>query len=96
MLQQAVREGFNPIYLVGVDLGYVPRKEGELDENHFSPEYHSRLVEPGRAAMDNETQIEMHQHAKDYADRNKIQILNATLGGDLEVYPRVNYGELFQ
>ena len=98
MLQQAVREGYDPIYLVGADIGYQARPDaGDLDGNHFSPHYHQgiRDVSPERADIDNATQIDMHSHAKAYADKNNIQILNATLGGELEVYPRVDFHSLF-
>jgi len=97
MLQQAVLEGYNPIYLLGADLGYVGRDGLESpDPDHFHPEYNTRWADRARARMDNETQIDMHQHAKAWCDERNIQVLNATLGGELEVYPRVDFEELFQ
>ena len=99
LLQQAVIEGFNPIYIIGADLGYQARPDiGDDDRNHFSPLYHRgiRDVSVERANIDNDTQAYMHQMAKDYADENNIQILNATLGGELEVYPRVEFDSLFR
>ncbi len=45
--------------------------------------------------MDNETQVDMHEHAKAWCDERNIQVLNATLGGDLKVYPRVDFYSLF-
>ena len=97
MLQQAVIEGFNPIYIVGADLGYKPRDAGDVDGNHFSPIYHQgiRDVSVERANIDNATQTDFHQMAKDYADKANIQILNATIGGELEVYERVDFLSLF-
>jgi hypothetical protein len=98
MLQQAILEGFNPIYLVGADLGYKARPDiGDDDRNHFSPRYHQgiRDVSIERANIDNDTQVDMHQMAKAYVDEKDIQILNASLGGSLEVYPRVDFYSLF-
>lgn len=94
-MQEAAREGYNPIVLVGADLGFVPRREGEADENHFAPDYHTRLVEPERARIDTETHIDFHQQAKAWCDAHGIQILNATLGGELEVHPRIDFDSLF-
>ena len=90
MLQQAAREGFNPIYLIGADLGYQAG-----DANHFSIDYHSWEMERERAVIENDTQVEMHTHAKEWCDERGIQILNAGLGGSLEVYPRVDFHSLF-
>ena len=97
MLQQAVREGFNPIYLLGADLGFVGRDGlGSPDPDHFSPVYNTRWADRVRAHMDNETQVDMHEHAKAWCDERNIQVLNATLGGKLKVYPRVDFYSLFQ
>ena len=90
MMQQAVLEGYNPIYLLGADLGF---QEGFA--NHFIPDYHSWPREAERAVIDNETQEEMHTHAKEWCDSHNIQILNATLGGKLEVYKRVDFYTIF-
>ena len=96
MLQQAVRENYNPIYLVGADIGYVGRDGlGEADPDHFDPRYNTRWASKERAVIDNDTQIDMHQHAKAWCDERNIQVLNASLGGSLEVYPRVDFGSLF-
>ena len=89
MLQQAAREGFNPIYLVGADLGYV------AGENHFIEGYHSWEMEQERAVIENDTQVEMHTHAKEWCEERGIRILNAGLGGSLEVYDRVDFFSLF-
>jgi hypothetical protein len=96
MLQQAVRENYNPIYLVGADLGYVGRSGlGEADPDHFDPRYNTRWADKVRARMDNETQVDMHTQAKEWCDERGIQIFNASLGGSLEVYPRVEFRSLF-
>jgi hypothetical protein len=96
MLQQAVREDYNPIYLLGADLGFVGRSGlGEPDPDHFSPVYNTRWASKERAVIDNDTQTDMHQHAKAWCDERNIQVLNASLGGELEVYERVDFLSLF-
>ena len=97
MLQQAVLEGYNPIYLVGADLGFVGRDGlGEDDPDHFDPRYNTRWADKARADLDNETQVDMHTHAKEWCDERGIHIFNASLGGSLEVYPRINFKMLFK
>ena len=96
MLQQAYLEGYNPIYLIGADLGFVGRDGlGEDDPDHFHPQYNTRWADKARARMDNETQVDMHTHAREWCEPRNVQILNATLGGELDVYPRVEFSSLF-
>ena len=95
-MQQAVLEGYNPIYLVGADLGFVGRDGlGEADPDHFDPKYNTRWADKARADLDNETQEDMHTHAQNWTRPRNIHILNATLGGKLQVYPRVDFFSLF-
>ena len=97
MLQQAVIEGYNPIYLVGADLGFVGRDGlGEADPDHFHPGYNTRWASRERAAIDNDTQVDMHTHAKEWCDAHGVSVFNASLGGSLEVYPRIDFRMLFR
>ena len=96
MLQQGCLEGFNPIYVIGADLGYKAREFGEPDINHFDPTYHSRLVEPSRAQRENEGHQVLYADARRWADAHGIQIVNATIGGDLKTLPRIEYDTLFR
>ena len=93
MLQQAYLEGYSPIYLVGVDLGFQ-ESTLEHDPNHFTAAYHSRAVEPERAAVDNDTHVDFHGHAREWCAPRGVHIYNATLGGSLEVFPRVDLLEV--
>ena len=95
MLQQAYKEGFNPIYLVGCDLGFEGRASGADDQDHFSPDYNRRYASEARAQVDEETHIELHTQAYCFLASRSVEIYNATVGGQLEVYPRVVYEELF-
>lgn len=83
-VQLAVQEGYDEIYLVGCDLG----KDGEY--NHFSLAYrHGREQENRYALMDT---LAAHLIA---SRSSPVPIYNATYGGYLDVYPRVNFNDLF-
>ena len=96
MLQQGCLEGFNPIYVIGADLGYVPREAGEPDVNHFDPDYHHHRIEPSRAQRENEGHQIIYADARRWAEDHGISIINATKGGELKSLPRVNYDTLFR
>lgn len=107
-LQLAVYLGFNPIYLIGCDTSYsVPKtvvyendNPNQListvddDYNHFDPSYFgegSKWHEPHVDRMINHYKI-----SKKYCDQKNVKIINATVGGNLEVFPRENYNDLFK
>ncbi len=106
-LQLAVYLGFNPIYLIGCDTSYnvsqtvrrdCSNPDGLLstandDMNHFDPHYFgtgSKWHEPHVERM-----IFHYQQAKTVCDTLGVRVLNATVGGQLEVFPRVDYRTLF-
>lgn len=112
MLQLAAHLGFDPIYLIGCDTSYtIPssvkqegRKVGDAgllltstsddDPNHFDPRYFGKGREWHNPQV--ERMIEHHRWARIALDRKGIRVFNATVGGQLEVYPRVSFEELFE
>lgn len=94
-LEIAVYLGFKEIYLIGCDLGFVngcQDSNAGTDSNHFSADYGT----PGCTGdMLNHNMHQAHILAKRMADRVGVKIINATVGGNLSVYPRVKYEELF-
>lgn len=90
MIQFACFMGFSEIYLLGVDFSW-----GENGENtHFVNGYtDSTSIQLGKVFKE---EVE-HAYiaAKNYADEKKIKIFNATRGGKLEVFKRINFDELF-
>ena len=78
-IQIAMMKELSPIYLVGCDLGY---KDGQ--HNHFTKDYEHGREQPSRYA--NLDTLAAHM----IAARSGYEIHNATLGGELEVYPRVD------
>jgi len=98
MQQMAVYMGCNPIYLIGFDGGYVPQKKGQPDPNHFVPEYWGpdlKTINEKRAKSINESSLAGHKLAKEYCDAHGIEIYNATPGGVVEVFERVDYDSIF-
>lgn len=110
MLQLAAYMGFNPIYLIGCDTSYtVPestkqegRKVGEHgllltstqddDPNHFHPGYFGKGHAWHNPQVDK--MIEHHGYAKQVLDEAGITVMNATVGGQLEVYPRIDFNDV--
>ncbi len=86
-LQLAVYMGFSEIYLLGVDCNY---KMGSKN-NHFIAEETEDNRDHGEDAM-----IKAYEYAKKYADAHDIKIYNATRGGMLEVFERVDFDSLFE
>lgn len=110
-LQLAYLLGFEPIYLIGCDTSYVVPKtvlqEGEEtdkgkmfytstvddDPNHFSPDYFGKGRKWHNPQVENMIwHYKMAHEALSIAGRH---VFNATVGGKLEVFPRVNFDELF-
>lgn len=86
-MQFAVYMGIKEIYLLGVDFsGYGA--QGSTYE-HF---YEEKKLKSICFAKQN---LLAYQAAKKYADEHGIRIYNATRGGKLEVFERVNFDDLF-
>jgi hypothetical protein len=86
MMQWMVMEGYDVIYLLGMDLGYVKDKT----KNNFVPDYLSNDPKD-KSEMDNRHTLAAHVMAE---RSSPIPIINATLGGKLEVWPRVDLMEI--
>ena len=86
-LQFAVYLGFKEIYLLGVDCNYVKGSEN----NHFT-----KSNKPDYFDHQEDKMIMAYQSAKRYADSHGIKIYNATRGGMLEVFERVDFDSLFE
>lgn len=110
MLQLAIYMGFKQIYLLGMDFNYsVERHKSnntiirndicnhmkiiEQEEKKFYNAIYERHNET--YIIDIDVQLAGYQAAKQYADLHGIDIYNATRGGKLEVFPRVNFDDLF-
>lgn len=85
-IQLAVYLGFKEIYLLGVDCNY----EKTSRKNHF---YNIAANDNHEHYVDG--MILAYEAARQYADSHGVKIFNATRGGKLEVFERVNFDELF-
>lgn len=96
-IQLAIYMGFKEIYLLGVDFqySYIMDKHGHFKtqpgvKDYFNGDSHGKAVqnlEPTRNA---------YQVARKYCDAHGIVIKNATRGGKLEVFERVDFDSLFE
>lgn len=86
MIQLASLE-YDEIYLLGCDLGYTP----DVNKNHAIPNY--TKDERDKSEMDNRNMLHLHEMARRCCP---VPIYNATVGGYLEVYPRVDIFELLK
>lgn len=97
-IQLAVWMGFSEIYLLGVDHNYSTylSKDGNVVSNASVNDYFGnenyrcdnlpRLDDSSRGYL----------KAKEYCDAHGVKIFNATRGGKLEVFPRVDFDQLFK
>ena len=98
--------GFSEIYLIGFDHNYkIPddakknNRSNEIlsqsdDHNHFHPDYFGkgyRWHDPQVDRME-----KAYRKAKEAFEMDGRVIFNATIGGKLEVFKRVDYQSLFQ
>lgn len=107
MLQIAAYMGFSEIYLIGCDTRYSVPDTAQVeddaglalistrddDPNHFDPAYFGRGRKwhaPNTALM-----IEHYKLARQTLETRGIKVFNATAGGDLEVFDRVDFDSLF-
>lgn len=86
-MQLAVYMGFKEIYLIGCDCDYSGEKK------HFTDFRDSTQ----RTILDEEQKMILtYETAKKYCDEHGIIIRNATRGGKLEVFERVDFDELME
>lgn len=91
-IQIAVYLGFKEIYLLGVDFSFS--KDYKDKSNHFVENYYNKNSKT-TVVTENE-QLKAYQKAKQYAETHGIKIYNATRGGKLEVFERVDFDSLFE
>lgn len=88
MIQIAVYMGFKEIYLLGVDHG-LPKGYTQNTQNHFyADEKHDKTI------CDFNISTASYQKSEDYAKLHNIKICNATRGGNLEVFERIDLNKV--
>jgi len=81
-MQVAVTLGYTELYLLGMDLGF-----GRPENHHFDPQY-SKFDPLGHAPWRDQTLEYIHQFINRDMSKLGFTVMNATVGGTLEVYPR--------
>lgn len=99
-MQLAAYMGITEIYLLGVDQHFRTSRNsnGEIVVDVTAKDYFSDKYNEDKAELPiPSTEISLYSFisAKNYCDKHGIRIFNATRGGKLEVYPRVNFDGLF-
>ena len=103
-LQLAYYLGFTEVYLVGMDFSYnVPdsaKVDGNViestedDVNHFHPDYFGKGKKWHDPKLHNV--LKSYRLARLMYEIDGRKVINATVGGKLEVFERVDYKELFK
>lgn len=102
-LQLAYHMGFRDVHLVGFDHNYAIPNDAKIDgnriettstdPNHFHPDYFGKGYRWHNPRVD---RMEIaYVRAKREFEAVGRRVTNATMGGKLEVFERVNYEELF-
>ena len=84
-MQIAANLGYNPLYLIGCDLGYG---RGYNQPDHFTPNYHEEGDVLRAPDATNRLLLAAHGNA---AMNRKVKIINCTPGGELECYYRKDF-----
>lgn len=107
MMQLAFYFGYKEIYLLGMDFSFSVERhnDGRITindtKNHFGVIDSSDIQEENRKVTgfsyvaDVDVQTREYIKAREYAKENELKIYNATRGGKLEVFERVDFDGLF-
>lgn len=101
-LQVAYYMGFQQVVLIGVDHNFVDKgtpnravtRTAETDENHFHPDYFpkgSRWQLPDLLRSEEAYRLALEAYQADGRE-----IVDATVGGALEVFDKADYGDLVE
>ncbi len=95
MLQFAVYMGFKEIYLLGIDNNYSGNTGSS--GNHFDNRYENGISKMSKIPVkcNTDRMTITYETAKKAAESVGVKIYNATRGGALEVFERVDFDSLF-
>ena len=97
MFELAVHMGFRELYIIGCDNSYglEMRRDGTI-VNHGTASYFAGSDEKSNKAVGATWEMNVaYEYARKYADGHGIKIFNATRGGHLEAFERVDFDTLF-
>lgn len=94
-IQIAVYMGYKEIYLLGVDHNYIKNKKGNYDGNRsYAKGLEVDLTNLNPPRLDNSQKA--YEVAEKYCREKGIEIKNATRGGQLEVFERVDLDDILK
>ena len=98
--QLAAYMGFNEIYFIGVDHHFQTsiNNKGEIVVDNTVKDYFSDKYNADKENLyipNTEKSTLTYVAMKKHCDKRNIKVFNATRGGKLEVFPRVNFDSLF-
>lgn len=96
-IQLAIYMGYSEIYLLGVDHNYSVKADakGRITRDESIKDYFEGLEKTAITAMNYEATTAAFEAARRYCDEHGITIRNATRGGKLEAFERVDFDSLF-
>ncbi len=93
-IQLAKYMGFSEIYLLGVDCNYskIKKKDGTIvDLDEKEPVYFDKNYDPKRSNFSKvDDMLASYSYAEEYSKHYAFRIYNATRGGKLEMFERVD------
>lgn len=97
MIQMAVYFGYKEIYLIGMDHSYAneTNDKGQIISRKNINSHVFKDEKPNEVVANISYMENAYNSAKDYCDKKGIKIYNATIGGKLEVFDRVDFWTLF-
>ncbi len=97
-VQLAVFMGYSEIYFLGVDHNYSAfmDKDGNIVSDDKVKDYFGNQKIQGKNLPRLDDSSRGYLKAKQYADKNGVKIFNATRGGKLEIFPRVDLDEILK
>lgn len=99
--QFAVYMGFKKIYLIGVDHSFstYQNDKGEIIQDNFAKDYFTEEYNKDKADLyipNLDASTRAFLSLKKFCDEKGVEVYNATRGGKLEVFPRVNFDEVIK
>ena len=90
-IQLAIYMGFKKIYLLGVDHNYAKKidRNGKITFDPNQKNYAEGIKDSGLGIQYIDATTEAYRQAQKYCETHDVKIYNATRGGCLEVFPRV-------
>lgn len=97
MIQLAAYFGFNEIYLIGMDHTYANETDdkGRIISKNNVQSHAFKDEKPNEVVANISYMEDAYKSARKYCEENNIKIYNATIGGKLEIFKRINFWALF-